>query len=80
MCKPWELKVVFLFEIMLNVLVRSYRFICIPIVGQRPLKIGYSSSAEIDFRRQIVTSKVGPGAVEVKGSYLPLIKVADTAF
>ena len=52
----------FKFDININVLVSSFRFIWIPgtYVWSTPLYIFYSFSAEIDFRRQNLTSKVYP--------------------
>ena len=55
------------FEIIINVLVSSFRFIRIPMLlvyGQ--YKYCYSYSAGIDFRRQILTTKVDPRAIRVK--------------
>ena len=55
------------FEIIINVLVSSFWFIRIPMLWvYDDYKYYNSYSAEIDFRRQILTSKVYPRAVRVK--------------
>ena len=56
----------FLFDIIINVLVSSLRFIWIPVLWvYGHYKYFYSHSAGIDFGRQNLTSKDGPGAVGI---------------
>ena len=56
-------------EIIMNVLVRSFRFIWIPMVSVYDhYKYFNYSSAWIDFRRQILTSKVGPELKRLRGT------------
>ena len=64
--KPWKLKGFFPFEVATNVLFRSLRFIWIPMLWVYDCyKLFYTSIAEFNFRRQILTSKVDPRAVRV---------------
>ena len=65
--KPWRPKSFIHFEIIINVLVSSFRFIWIPMLWVcGHYESFHSYSAGIDFRRQILTSKVDPRAVRVK--------------
>ena len=65
--KPWRPKGFFQFKIIINVLVISFRFIWIPVLWvYGHYKYFYSYSAGIDFRRQILTSKVDPRTERVK--------------
>ena len=65
--KIWRPKGVFQFEIIITVLLSSFRFIWIPMLWiYSRYKYVYSHSAGIDFRRQILTSKVDPRTVRVK--------------
>ena len=53
--KPWRPKGYFQFEININVLVTSLRFIWYYVMGLRPVEIFNSYSAVIDFSRQNLT-------------------------
>ena len=67
--KPWRSKGFFQFEIMTNVLVSSFWFIWIPMLSVYDhYKYFYYYSAGMDYRRQILTTKVYPHAVRVKPS------------
>ena len=65
-----ETKGFFHIEIIINVLVSYVRFIWIPVLWvYGHYKYIYSYSAGIDFRRQILTSKVDPRSVGVSDRY-----------
>ena len=78
--KPWRPKGFFQFEIIITVLVSSFRFIWIPMLWvYGHYKYFHSYSAGIDFsrqnltsRRQILTTKVDPRTVRVKWWEIPL--------
>ena len=67
MYKQWRPNIFFKFEVILNVLVNSYRIIWIPMlcVYQHYTYLN-SFSAGTDIRRQILTSKDAPRAERVK--------------
>ena len=77
--KPWRPKFFFQYEIIINVLVMSFRFIWIPMLWvyghYTYFTLAVRGSTLDIYRRLILTSKINPRAVRVKASITKVVTV-----